>query len=69
MVYECNVSVIIPSYNRSNTVSQTIKSIIDQNFDESFEIIIGDDCSTDNAQEVLLDYQQKYPEIIRLIFH
>ena len=63
------VSVVIPSYNRSNTVSQTIQSIIDQNFDESFEIIIGDDCSTDNAREVLQEYRQKYPEIIRLIFH
>ena len=63
------VSVIIPSYNRSNTVSQTIQSIIDQNFDKRFEIIIGDDCSTDNAREVLQEYHQKYPEIIRLIFH
>lgn len=63
------ISVIIPSHNRSNTVSQTIQSIIDQNFDKRFEIIIGDDCSTDNAREVLQEYQQKYPEIIRLIFH
>lgn len=63
------VSVIIPSYNRSNTVSQTIQSIIDQNFDKRFEIIIGDDCSTDNARGVLQEYQQKYPDIIRLIFH
>lgn len=52
------VSVIIPSYNRSNTVSQTIQSIIDQNFDKRFEIIIGGDCSTDNAREVLQEYHQ-----------
>jgi glycosyltransferase involved in cell wall biosynthesis len=63
------VSVVIPSYNRANTVSQTIDSIINQQCDFSFEIIIGDDCSTDNARGVLLEYQVKYPEKIKLIFY
>lgn len=63
------VSIIIPSYNREETVSQTIQSILDQNFDKSIEIIIGDDCSTDNARDVLLDFKQQYPDKIRLIFH
>ena len=63
------VSIVTPSYNRANTVCQTIDSILAQQCDFPFEIIIGDDCSTDNAREVLLSYQQKYPEIIRLIFH
>lgn len=63
------VSVVIPSFNRSNTVTQTIDSIISQQCDFLFEIIIGDDCSTDNTREVLREYQQKYPDIIQLIFH
>lgn len=62
------ISVIIPSYNRANTVGQTIESIINQLVDADIEIVIGDDCSTDNAREVLLEYKEKYPDIIRLFF-
>ncbi len=60
------ISVIIPSYNRADTVGQTIDSILAQKVDADIEIVIGDDCSTDNAREVLVHYQQQYPDIIRL---
>ena len=63
------VSVVIPSYNRSETVAQTIGSIVNQKCDFAFEIIIGDDCSTDNARQVLLEYQKKYPTLIKLLFY
>lgn len=62
------ISIIIPSYNRANTVGCTIDSIIAQQVDSDIEIVIGDDCSTDNAREVLLTYKEKYPNIIRLFF-
>lgn len=60
------ISTIIPSYNRANTVGETIDSILAQKVDADIEIVIGDDCSTDNAREVLEQYRQKYPDIIRL---
>lgn len=60
------ISVVIPSYNRADTVGQTIESILAQKVDADIEIVIGDDCSTDNAREVLEQYRQKYPDIIRL---
>lgn len=63
------ISVVIPSYNRADTVGQTIESIIAPKVDADIEIIIGDDCSTDNAREVLLKYKEQYPSIIHLIFH
>lgn len=62
------ISVIIPSYNRANTVGFTIDSILAQEVDADIEIVIGDDCSTDNAREVLLQYKEKYPDIIKLHF-
>lgn len=62
------ISVIIPSYNRANTVGQTIESIINQQVNANLEIVIGDDCSTDNAREVLSAYKEKYPNILRLFF-
>ncbi len=63
------ISVVIPSYNRADTVGQTIDSIIAQKVDADIEIVIGDDCSTDNAQEVLLQYKAQHPDTIKLLFH
>ena len=62
------ISVIIPSYNRADLVRETIDSILAQKVDADIEIVIGDDCSTDNAREVLQLYYEKHPDIIRLFF-
>lgn len=63
------ISIVIPSYNRANTVGQTIDSILAQKVDAAVEIVIGDDGSTDNAREVLLKHKEQYPDTIRLLFH
>lgn len=63
------VSVIIPSFNRAETIVETLNSIIQQKCSFDYEIIIGDDCSTDNSRVVLIEFEKKYPELIRLIFH
>lgn len=63
------ISVVIPSYNRADTVGQTIDSILAQKVDADVEIVIGDDCSTDNAREVLLRYKEMHPDVIKLLFH
>ena len=63
------ISVIIPSYNRADTVGMTIDSILAQKVDADVEIVIGDDCSTDSAREVLTRYKELHPDVIRLLFH
>lgn len=62
------VSVVICSYNRSNTILQSIDSVLNQACDFPFEIIIGDDGSTDNSRQILLEYQNHNPEKIVLLF-
>jgi len=54
------VSIIIPTYNRSNKILRTINSIIKQTYTD-WELIIIDDCSNDDTQEVLTPYIKKYP--------
>lgn len=50
------VSVIVPNYNHAKYLRQRIDSIIEQTFSD-YEIILLDDCSTDNSREILLTYQ------------
>lgn len=52
------VSVIIPTYNRARLVSETIDSVLAQTFDD-FEIIVVDDGSTDDTEQVLKSYGDK----------
>lgn len=63
------VSVIMTSYNRGHYIGQAIDSILAQECKFPFEIIIGDDCSTDNSRELLQSYKDKYPDIFVLNFH
>lgn len=63
------VTIVIPSFNRKDLITRTIDSILSQKCDFGYELIIGDDCSTDGVREVLLKYQKNHPEKIRLIFH
>jgi len=62
------VSVVIPSFNRSETLGEALDSILKQSCNFEFEIVIGDDFSTDNSREILIQYQKKYPRKIKLIF-
>ena len=49
-------SIIIPLYNREKTISRAIESILNQTF-QDFEIIVVDDCSTDNSSEIVHQFQ------------
>lgn len=52
------VSIILPTYNRSNYLERAIKSVLDQSFQE-WELIIVDDASTDDTFKVLKKWQEK----------
>jgi glycosyltransferase involved in cell wall biosynthesis len=49
------VSVIIPTYNYANLISDAIESILVQTY-ENLELIICDDCSDDNTEEIVKNY-------------
>lgn len=52
------VSIIVPSYNSEKFISQTISSVISQTY-PYWELLICDDCSTDNTFEIIREYSQK----------
>lgn len=62
------VSVYCMAYNHVDTIKQTIESIICQKTDFAFEILIHDDASDDGTADIIREYAEKYPDIIRPIF-
>ena len=61
------VSVIIPTYNRAHLISRAIKSVLNQTY-QDFEVIVVDDGSTDNTEEVIKEFQKK-DERIKYVRH
>ena len=47
------VSVIVPVYNDGEYIQTSISSIINQEFNETYEIIVVDDGSTDNSLDII----------------
>lgn len=60
------ISVVIPTYNRSASLIKTLKHLENQNFKESFEVIIVDDWSTDFTQENLKKFKTDKFELVTL---
>ena len=59
------ISVIIPVYNAEHDLNLAIDSIINQSLGfENIELIIVDDCSTDNSRNIISDYVNKYDNIV-----
>lgn len=56
------VSVIVPCYNYGRFLSSAIESLLNQTYN-NFEVVIVDDCSTDNTPEVATSYSNKYQNI------
>ena len=63
------VSVTILTYNQAKFIGQTIESALAQQTDFDYEILVGDDCSTDGARDIIADYERRYPGKVRAVLH
>ena len=61
------VSVKMITYNHEQYIAQAIEGVVGQQCDFEFELVIGDDCSTDKTLEIAKSYQERYPSIIRIL--
>ncbi len=75
MVYDLSpdlsprVSVFMMAYNHEPYIQQSIESIIFQKTDFDFDIVIGEDCSTDNTRDLIKRIAGEYPGKFVLLFH
>lgn len=63
------VSVCIVTYNQVEFIANCIESVLNQKTDFDFEIIIGDDNSSDGTKKILKEFKQKHPNQINLILN
>lgn len=61
------VTIIIPNYNHSKFLKQRIESILNQTY-RDYELIILDDCSTDNSRNIIDFFTEKHP-LIRIYYN
>ena len=61
------VSVIVPNYNHAPFLRQRIDSILNQTY-QDFELIILDDCSTDNSKEMIEQYRN-HPKVSQVVYN
>jgi glycosyltransferase involved in cell wall biosynthesis len=63
------VSVCVITYNQAQYIRTCLDSILKQKTEFDFEVIIGDDCSTDGTREIVEEYAARYPHVVKAILH
>jgi glycosyltransferase involved in cell wall biosynthesis len=55
------------TYDHEKFIAQAIESVLTQNTNFPYELVIGEDCSTDGTREIVCRYAARYPEVIRTL--
>jgi glycosyltransferase involved in cell wall biosynthesis len=64
------VSVLVPTYNQGQWLAECLESIVTQKTSFSFEVIVGDDASTDPLSRAILEeYASRFPNVVIPIWH
>ena len=63
------VSIHCITYNQKDYIRQCLDGFVMQKTNFKFVAYVGDDCSTDGTTEIVREYEQKYPDIIKGVYH
>ena len=61
------VSVCCITYNHAAFLAQAIESVLAQEAPFGIELVIGEDCSTDDTRRIALDYERRFPQRVRVL--
>ena len=59
----CDISILVNVYNFGNFLKETFEGILEQDTDFSMEVLVHDDASTDESQDIVREYCEKYPNL------
>ncbi len=59
----------MPAFNHGPFIAEAIESVLRQDVDCEYEIVVGEDCSTDNTRAVAVEYARRFPDRIRLLLN
>jgi glycosyltransferase involved in cell wall biosynthesis len=63
------LSVAMITYNHESFIRQALESVLAQRVNFDYEIVVGEDCSTDGTRAILTDFYHRYPERIVPLLH
>ena len=63
------VSVLVPAYNMAPYLAQCLDSIVAQKTNFKYQILVAEDCSTDNTRDVAQVYEKRYPDLIKVFYN
>lgn len=63
------VSVCCATYNHEKYLRKALDGVLEQQVNFRYEIIIGEDCSTDNSRKIIEEYHRRFPDIFNVIYH
>lgn len=66
---DIKVSVCVVTYNQENYIAECLESLVNQVTNFRYEIIVGEDCSTDGTRAIVQRYVEKYPDLIVPLFY
>lgn len=66
---QIGVSILCLAFNHEEYIRDAIEGFLMQKTSFPFEVIINEDCSTDRTAEIIREYELKYPNIIKPIYH
>lgn len=66
---EIKVTVIVTCYNKEKYIGKALDSLLKQKTSFPYQILVGEDCSTDGSRDVLKQYEEKYPQKLVVIYH
>ncbi|MGA2790369.1 MAG: glycosyltransferase [Candidatus Bathyarchaeia archaeon] len=61
------VSVLMITYNHEHFIKQALESALAQNTNFEYEIVVGEDCSTDRTRSIIVQYEQTHSDKVRLL--
>ena len=62
-----DISIYMIAYNHELFIAKAIESVLMQQTSYSYELVIGEDYSTDNTRKICEGYLKKYPDKIKLL--